>query len=149
MKAALSCIALLLLAGCKPDTAAPAATVPAPTDTGAVATAVPDGQADAPMAATAPPSFDCATAASEAEHRVQEREQAAQHREAAALEVQHRAELATHEAQAARQRAEQAQEEAEQAVNQANYRARNAIGAAERIKRRIEGKQRILGRDLG
>lgn len=89
------------------------------------------------------------TAASEAEHRVQEREQAAQHREAAALEVQHRAELATHEAQAARQRAEQAQEEAEQAVNQANYRARNAIGAAERIKRRIEGKQRILGRDLG
>ena len=65
------------------------------------------------------------------------------------MEVQRRAELATHEAQAARQRAEQAQEEAEQAVNQANYRARNAIGAAERIKRRIEGKQRILGRDLG
>ena len=89
------------------------------------------------------------TAASEAEHRVQERERAAQHREAVALEVQRRAELATHEAQAARQRAEQAQEEAEQAVNQANYRARNAIGAAERIKRRIEGKQRILGRDLG
>ena len=53
-------------------------------------------------------------------------------RDTAASEAEHRV-----------QEREQAQEEAEQAVNQANYRARNAIGAAERIKRRIEGKKRI------
>ena len=83
------------------------------------------------------------TAVGEAERRVQEREHAAQHRESVALEAQRAAELATEEAQATRRRAEQAQEEAEQAVSQANYRARNAICAAERIKRRIEGKKRL------
>lgn len=82
-------------------------------------------------------------AGSEAEWRVQEREQAAQHREWMAAEAQRGAELATHEAHTARQQAEQALHDAEQAVRQANYRARNAIGAAERIKRRIEGKKRI------
>ena len=59
------------------------------------------------------------------------------------LEAQRGAELAQQHAQAARQQAEDAQKEAEQAVSQANYRARNAIGAAERIKRRIEGKKRL------
>ena len=71
MKAPLSCIALLLLAGCKPEAVSPAATMPGPADTGAAATAVPAGQADAATtAAVAPPSFDCATAASEAEKLV-------------------------------------------------------------------------------
>lgn len=82
-------------------------------------------------------------AADEAERRVREREQAAQRREAVALEAQRGAELAQQHAHAARQQAEDAQKEAEQAVSQAHYRARNAIGAAERIKRRIEGKKRI------
>ena len=82
-------------------------------------------------------------AASEAEQRVQERERAAHHREWMAAEAQRGAELATHEARAARQQAAQALHDAEQAVRQANHRARNAIGAAERIKRRIEGKKRI------
>lgn len=82
-------------------------------------------------------------AASEAEWRVQERERTAQHREGMAAEAQRGAELATHEAHTARQQAEQALHDAEQVVRQANYRARNAIGAAERIKRRIEGKKRI------
>ena len=89
------------------------------------------------------------TAASEVEHRVQERERVAQQREWMAAQAQHGAELAIQEAHITRQQAEQALQDAEQAVRQANYRARNAIGAAERIKRRIEGKQRILGRDLG
>ena len=83
------------------------------------------------------------TAASEAEQRVQERERAAHHREWMAAEAQRGAELATHEAHAARQQAAQALHDAKQAVHQANHRARNAIGAAERIKRRIEGKKRI------
>lgn len=82
-------------------------------------------------------------AASEAEWRVQERERTVQHREWMAAEAQRGAELATHEAHTARQQAEQTLHDAEQAVRQANYRARNAIGAAERIKRRIEGKKRI------
>jgi len=83
------------------------------------------------------------TAVSQAEQRVLEREQAVSDREAKALAAQRTAEQATEEAYAARQRAEQTQEEAERAVNQAHLRARNAIGAAERIKRRIEGKQQI------
>ena len=89
------------------------------------------------------------TAASEAEHRVQERERVAQQREWMAAQAQHGAELAIQEAHITRQQAEQALQDAEQAVRQANYRTRNAIGAAERIKRRIEGKQRILGQELG
>ena len=83
------------------------------------------------------------SAADAAERRVSERERAARDREAVALAVQRGAELTTEEAQAACQRAEQAQQDAEQAVSQANLRARNAICAAERIKRRIEGKKRI------
>lgn len=79
----------------------------------------------------------------EAESRVQAREQAARDREAVALAAQRGAELATEEAQAARQRAEQAQQDAQEAVSQATLRARNAICAAERIKRRVEGKKRL------
>ena len=82
-------------------------------------------------------------AADEAERRVREREQAALRREALALEAQRGAELAQQHAQAAQQQAEDAQKEAEQAMSQAHYRARNAIGAAERIKRRLEGKKRL------
>ena len=82
-------------------------------------------------------------AADEAERRVREREQAARCREALALEAQRGAEFAQQHAHAAWQQAEDAQKEAEQAVSQAHYRARNAIGAAERIKRRIEGKKRL------
>ena len=82
-------------------------------------------------------------AVAEAEARVREREQAVSDREAKALAAQRTAERATEEAYAACQRAEQTQEEAERAVNQAHLRARNAICAAERIKRRIEGKQQI------
>lgn len=82
-------------------------------------------------------------AVAEAESRVLEREQTVSDREAKALAAQRTAEQATEEAYAARQRAEQTQEEAERAVNQAHLRARNAIGAAERIKRRIKGKQQI------
>ena len=82
-------------------------------------------------------------AVAEAEARVLEREQAARDREAVALAAQRRAELATEEAQAARQRAEQAQQDAQEAVSQATLRARNAVCAAERIKRRAEGKKRL------
>ena len=82
-------------------------------------------------------------AVAEAEARVLEREQAVRDREAVALAAQRRAELATEEAQAARWRAEQAQQDAEQAVSQATLRARNAVCAAERIKRRAEGKKRL------
>ena len=79
----------------------------------------------------------------DAEARVQAREQAAGDREAVALAAQRAAELAAQEAHAAHQRAEQAQQDAERAVNQAHLRARNAVCAAERIKRRIEGKKRL------
>ena len=82
-------------------------------------------------------------AVAEAESRVQAREQAAGDREAVALAAQRAAELAAQEAHAAHQRAEQAQQDAERAVNQAHLRARNAVCAAERIKRRIEGKKRL------
>jgi hypothetical protein len=82
-------------------------------------------------------------AADAAERQVSEREQAARDREAVALVAQRGAELATEEAQAARQRAEQAQQDAQEAVSQATLRARNAICAAERIKRRVEGKKRL------
>ena len=79
----------------------------------------------------------------DAEARVLAREQAARDREAVALAAQRGAELAAEAAQAACRRAEQVQEDAEQAVNQATLRARNAICAAERIKRRVEGKKRL------
>jgi len=82
-------------------------------------------------------------AVAEAEARVQAREQAARDRETVALAAQRAAELAAEAAQAARQRAEQAQQDAERAVSQATLRARNAICAAERIKRRVEGKKRL------
>lgn len=82
-------------------------------------------------------------AVAEAEARVLEREQAARDREAVTLAAQRRAELATEAAQDARQRAEQAQQDAERAVSQATLRARNAVCAAERIKRRVEGKKRL------
>lgn len=68
-------------------------------------------------------------AVSEAEARVSEREREALRREEAASEAQ--------------RAAERARGEAEQAVRQANFRARNAICAAERIKRRVEGKKRL------
>lgn len=74
-------------------------------------------------------------AVAEAESRVLGREEKARRCEATALAAQR-------EAQAARQRAERVQADAEQAVIQAQVRARNAIHAAERIKRRIEGRQR-------
>ena len=45
-----------------------------------------------------------------------------------------------------RRRAEQARQDAEAAVNQAALRARNAVCAAERIKRRVEGKKRLDAR---
>lgn len=80
------------------------------------------------------------TAMAEAQTRIQMREQAAIDREIAALAAHRAAELATHAAQAAHQRAEQAQQDAEHAVSQAHLRARNAIRAAERIKRRIKGQ---------
>lgn len=82
-------------------------------------------------------------AVDEAEARVRAREEAARDREAVALAAQRAAELAVEEAHAARQRAEQVQEDAERAVNQAHLRARNAVCAAERIKRRVEGKKRL------
>jgi hypothetical protein len=82
-------------------------------------------------------------AVADAEARVLEREQAARDRGAVALAAQRAAELATEAAQAARQRAEQAQQDAQEAVSQATLRARNAVCAAERIKRRIEGKKRL------
>lgn len=82
-------------------------------------------------------------AASEANERVAAREREALRREDVALEAQRVAERARGEALAARQAAEQAKAEAEQAVKQANFRARNAICAAERIKRRVEGKPRL------
>jgi len=64
MKSPLLCFPLLLLAACAPETPAPAATAP-------VATA-PAGNVAAPETAPAlaPPSFDCAKAASEAEKLV-------------------------------------------------------------------------------
>lgn len=85
-------------------------------------------------------------AIAEADARVSAREQEAVRQELAALEAQHEAARAQGEVLAARQVAEQAKVEAEQAVSQANFRARNAICAAERIKRRVEGKQRLDAR---
>jgi hypothetical protein len=85
-------------------------------------------------------------AVSEADARVSEREREAMRREEAASEAQRAAERARGEALAAHQAAEQAKAEAEQAVRQANFRARNAICAAERIKRRVEGKPRLDSR---
>lgn len=82
-------------------------------------------------------------AGAEAEARVSGREREAARRELAALEVQRAAKRAHGEALAARAAAEQAKAEAEQAVSQANFRARNAICAAERIKRRVERKRRL------
>ena len=82
-------------------------------------------------------------AASEADARVAAREREAMRREEAASEAQRMAERARGEALAAHQAAERAKAEAEQAVGQANFRARNAICAAERIKRRAEGKKRL------
>jgi uncharacterized protein len=69
MKTPLSCIALLLLAGCKPEVVPPADTAPAPSDAGAATATVPAAPASAPPA-MAPPSFDCAKAVSEAEKLV-------------------------------------------------------------------------------
>lgn len=64
-------------------------------------------------------------------------------REAAAVAMQQAMEQACQAAVAAQQAATQAKAEAEQVVTQANFRARNAICAAERIKRRIEGLARF------
>lgn len=85
-------------------------------------------------------------AVAEAEQRVQAREQAAQHRETLALTAQRDAERAQQEADAMWESAEDFQDRTMQELNQANLRARNAIHAAERIKRRIEGKQRLGAR---
>ena len=79
----------------------------------------------------------------EAEQRVQTREQAAQERETRALQAQRDAVQAQQEADAMWESAEDFQEQTMQELNQANLRARNAIHAAERIKRRIEGKKRL------
>jgi uncharacterized protein len=64
MKSPLLCFPLLLLAACAPETPAPAATAPAAT--------APAANVAAPETtpALAPPSFDCAKAASEAEKLV-------------------------------------------------------------------------------
>jgi uncharacterized protein len=68
MKSPLLCFPLLLLAACAPETPAPAATAPAP----APAATAPAANVAAPETtpALAPPSFDCAKAASEAEKLV-------------------------------------------------------------------------------
>lgn len=71
-----------------------------------------------------------------AERHVQARLEAVARREAAALQAQAEAERAKVEAVQERNRAEEL-------VQHATYRARNAICAAERIKRRAEGKQRL------
>jgi uncharacterized protein len=69
MKARLSCIALLLLAACKPEVVPPASDAPPPADAGAAT--VPAGQASGSTTpAVVPPSFDCAKAASDAEKLV-------------------------------------------------------------------------------
>ncbi|MBD9480380.1 MliC family protein [Pseudoxanthomonas sp. PXM02] len=70
MKAPLSCIVLLLLAGCKPEGAPPVANAPAPSLADTTPAAAPAGPANAATPAIAPPSFDCAKAASEAEKLV-------------------------------------------------------------------------------
>lgn len=85
-------------------------------------------------------------AAAEAEQRVEARERAAQYQERLALTAQQDAEQAQQAAEIARQMTEQTRQAAEQAIARADYRVRNAIGAAERIKRRIEGKQRLGAR---
>ena len=85
-------------------------------------------------------------AVTEAEARVTAREQEAARRESVALEVQRAGEQARGEALSAQQAADQARTAAEQAVAHANVRACNAICAAERIKRRIEGKPRFDAR---
>ncbi len=59
MKVSLPCIALLLLAGCKPEGTPPAVTGESPA-----------GMATTPAGAVPPPSFDCARAVSEAEKQV-------------------------------------------------------------------------------
>jgi len=70
MKAPLFCIALLLLAACKPEVVPPS-DAPAPADAGAATAVVPADHADAsPVPAVVPPSFDCAKAASDAEKLV-------------------------------------------------------------------------------
>lgn len=79
----------------------------------------------------------------EAEQRVQARKQAAQERETRALQAQRDAAQAQQEADAMWESAEDFQDRAMRELNQANLRARNAIHAAERIKRRIEGKKRF------
>lgn len=78
-----------------------------------------------------------------AEQRVQAREQAAQERETRALQAQRDAVQAQQEADAMWDSAEDFQDRTMQALNQANLRARNAIHAAARIKRRIKGKKRL------
>ena len=79
----------------------------------------------------------------EAEQRVQAREQVAQERETWALQAQRDAAQAQQEADAMWESAEDFQDRAMRELNQANLRTRNAIHAAERIKRRIEGKKRF------
>lgn len=71
MKAFLSCIALWLLAGCTREAVPPTAPAPRPAETGP-ATAAPtrDVTASPAVPAMAPPSFDCAKAASDAEKLV-------------------------------------------------------------------------------
>ncbi len=68
MKASLSCVALLLLAGCTPEAAAPVSQPAAAVEPGAARSAPPDDRPTPPAApAMAQPSFDCTKAASEAE----------------------------------------------------------------------------------
>jgi uncharacterized protein len=70
MKASLSCVALLLLAGCTPEAAAPADTASTPAATGAASITAPAEPASTDAPAIVPPSFDCAKAVSEAERLV-------------------------------------------------------------------------------
>ena len=70
MKTPLSCVALLLLATCKPDAAAPSRPSPTPAGTGSANDTTPVESAKPGAPATVPPSFDCAKAVSEAEKLV-------------------------------------------------------------------------------
>ncbi len=76
------------------------------------------------------------SALAEVENRARGREEDAGRRESEALKAQQAANLARHEAEAAKRRAEQACLDAEAVQQDAQRRIRNAVGAAERIKRK-------------
>lgn len=76
-----------------------------------------------------------------AEARVAAREQAAQQQKLEASAKQREADIALRDARAAREQVEQERSQADRDVKAAQYRATNAICAAERIKRRA-AKQR-------